>query len=309
MIEPVLGAVADKVVKHAGQGLLDGVKKSSNDLFYMVLGDQVSEWRTRNILRIAEKTAQRFHERGIDISAAKSLPNSELYAIFDGASRTDEPSLQELWAGLMTTAMDPTTDLSARAALTTALSQMDALDAQLFQAIVEALAALSRFDTQARQRHVEHERLFPITPETRDSPKAMKFNSETSEKRKEFIEGFAKMAEKKLSPSVQGFEDSKSNLGRIGLISTLVPAIPSPPQTAISGPGRGYDSAAQITRAIAIQGQYQAEVSKRLSEPRDQLPDGPLVSAEEFQGITFHVRLTSLGRRLAAACELGDQSF
>ena len=204
----------------------------------------------------------------------------------------------------MASAMDPNTDIIARAIFTSTLSQMDAQDAQLFNTFVKAERMLQKFDADAIEQQKSFVSSFPIPMEAWKSEGWKTFQSEATERREEFIQDFARTTESTLSQSVPGFEDSKENLARIGLLESVPTKLPSPPRVQLIHSDRGYRLDDQLKNAFEQHGEFQTRLIREISEKSVLLPAGPLVEIHIDRGIELHVRLTSLGRKLATAREI-----
>lgn len=93
-------AAAD-VIKAVAGDTAKGLSNFSGNLFAGLLGDRISEWKTRNLIKQCRRTAEFLQDQGIPLADARSLPNGELYALFSGMSEADQPSIQELWSSLL----------------------------------------------------------------------------------------------------------------------------------------------------------------------------------------------------------------
>lgn len=102
-----LDKAAASILEHAGKEIVGGVSSFSSNLFGAVIGDRVKEWRTRNLMEMAAKTAKKMEELGVSLDKTRGLPMLEYYSIFEEASKQDDPSVQDLWAGLLASRMSP----------------------------------------------------------------------------------------------------------------------------------------------------------------------------------------------------------
>lgn len=96
---------AANVIERAGKNIADGATSFGSAVFNGLIGDRVREWRTRNVIRAAAKTAEILKENGVSLEMAKSLPMLEFYSIFEGMSEQDDPDVADLWAGLLASRM------------------------------------------------------------------------------------------------------------------------------------------------------------------------------------------------------------
>lgn len=307
MNEDMIVGAGIALLAQAGKGVLGEVQKTSGDLVRYLLGNRVSEWQTTNLINMAGKTAEKFRERGIDISQAKALPNSELYALFQGASVTDDGDLLEMWSELLASGMAPDTEEGAPIALSSVLSSMDGNDARLFHAFVkasDALLELSRFQNELDK---VHRRDFPSYG-PRDEEKTKRSHDSSAQNRKILDEKLVEISRdfgEAVSPQNIGFEHSKANLCRLGLIRK--------------------DFSAQLREASWIQETIGArdlhtwatheirKLKEKISKLHLQtLPTVLASSSEPETGplVSFQIqvpakyRLTHLGNRLASACNL-----
>ena len=102
-LDEAVAKVLEASLGRAAGGLGDTVATVWGGL----IGDQLNEWRTRNFVNGLEKTAQFLKAKGINLSDCRALPNGEMYSIFEGMSKQDDPDLQELWASLLANSMNP----------------------------------------------------------------------------------------------------------------------------------------------------------------------------------------------------------
>lgn len=112
--EEIDKAAAD-VLRSAIGRTADGLVDFSTNIFSGLIGDRVREWRVRNLVSGAKRTADFLREKGIDPSNADALPMGDLYRLFSAVSEEDDPDLQDLWARLIACKMDPSgEDIAAR---------------------------------------------------------------------------------------------------------------------------------------------------------------------------------------------------
>lgn len=108
---------------------IDGVGGFLADVFGGLLGDVVKQWRNRNLINSLAKTKEHLDKLGIPVENAKALPMGELYAIFEGMSKQDDPNLSDMWSALLANAMDPTKKIIIDPSLPKILEQMSGVDA------------------------------------------------------------------------------------------------------------------------------------------------------------------------------------
>ncbi len=100
MIDPTLAPVVKDASKAAFDliKLVGGPAAEELGLFFR---DKVREWRQDNAVRVAIKTQERLAKAGI---APKAIPARLLIPLIDGASTEDDPTLSDMWAGLLASA-------------------------------------------------------------------------------------------------------------------------------------------------------------------------------------------------------------
>ena len=64
-------------------------------------------WRKENLESIAQMHADEVECRKVDIDTLQPLPEGDAYRFMEAASMEDNETVQQLWAGLITSAMDP----------------------------------------------------------------------------------------------------------------------------------------------------------------------------------------------------------
>jgi Abortive infection alpha len=72
-----------------------------------LLGDQMRYWRAKNLDRLAEKWRRHLEARGVDPATVRSLPFGEAYRVIEAVSVEEDDEVQDLWARLLASAMDP----------------------------------------------------------------------------------------------------------------------------------------------------------------------------------------------------------
>ncbi len=85
----LFGPVADEM----GQYLADGFRQW--------------RWRRDNFSKVADRCEMEKEARGIDDDSLGSVAEGEAYRLAEACSSEDDEMVQELWAGLITSAMDP----------------------------------------------------------------------------------------------------------------------------------------------------------------------------------------------------------
>lgn len=137
LFESELEAAAGRVAERAMNETLDGSFGFLGDVFGGLVGDRVKQWRTRNLIDSLAKTRDHLEKRGIKIENAKALPMGELYAIFEGASKTDDADLREMWSALLSNKMNPEQESFTDPSFPRLLGELSGLDAQILNYMVK----------------------------------------------------------------------------------------------------------------------------------------------------------------------------
>jgi len=135
IFESEIEKAAARVLEKVLGGATDGFVATSANIFGGLVGDHLREWRTRNLVRHLARTAEFLKEKGISIEKARSLPMGELYSMFEEASKQDEPSVSNLWAGLLANAMNPFDDVTIRPAFMDTLKSLGGVEAAIMEFI------------------------------------------------------------------------------------------------------------------------------------------------------------------------------
>lgn len=138
LLKSEMEAAAARVAERAGNLTVDGVAGITREVFGGIIGDDLTQWRNRNLVTKLAKSKEHFDRLGIPIENAKALPKGDLYAIFDGMSKQDDPQLSEMWSALLTNAMRPDRDAPLDPALPKVLEQLSGVDALILNFYREA---------------------------------------------------------------------------------------------------------------------------------------------------------------------------
>ncbi|WP_051927658.1 hypothetical protein [Ruegeria halocynthiae] len=140
-IDKAAGQVISKLFGGASDGALD----VAGNVFGGLIGDRIREWRTRNLIHTTARTAEFLKEKGISLEDAKALPMGDIYRIFEGASKEEEPSVQDMWAKLLASSLDmKNSDLNK--AIYPVLEQFSGIDAKVFNLVNQYWLCQRRFD-------------------------------------------------------------------------------------------------------------------------------------------------------------------
>ena len=84
---------------------------------YLADGFRQWRWRRDNFKRVAERCEIDKEARGIDDNSLEPVAEGDAFRLAEACSFEDEPMLQEMWAGLITSAMDPHKTVNSTRAL------------------------------------------------------------------------------------------------------------------------------------------------------------------------------------------------
>lgn len=137
-------AAAARVAERALNDTWTGVGGFFGDVLGGLIGDRTRLWRTRNLIVTLAKTRDFLSKYGVSVEKAKSLPMGEALAIFEGASKTDDVDLQEMWAALLANRMRPDKGSFIDPSFPRLLTELSGLDAQ----IINFLSSFERLNAQ-----------------------------------------------------------------------------------------------------------------------------------------------------------------
>jgi len=140
LLKSEMEAAAARVAERAGNLTVDGLASITRDVFGGLIGDNLTQWRNRNLVTKLAKSKEHFDSLGIPIEKAKALPKGELYGIFDGMSKQDDPQLSDMWSALLTNAMRPDVKFILDPALPKVLGQLSGVDAVILKFYHDAVA-------------------------------------------------------------------------------------------------------------------------------------------------------------------------
>lgn len=107
--------------------------------FGAILGDKLRVYRIKNLIRTTEKTKRILQEAGL---TANAVPSRLLLPIIETCAVEDDEDIQELWAGLLASASQESSDLSPSFIET--LKQVTPDEAKHWNKIYEKLLELNR---------------------------------------------------------------------------------------------------------------------------------------------------------------------
>lgn len=121
------GQTALNSIRGFGQYIANVLGTLPEDLVGLIATDPLKHIRIRNAEKLKEKTEKILHERGIE-QAQLASPTLAI-PLMQAACDESREELQEIWAQLLATAMDPARANTVRKSFIDTVKQMDPLDA------------------------------------------------------------------------------------------------------------------------------------------------------------------------------------
>lgn len=213
LLESEIEAAAARVAERALNDTWTGASGFVGEVFGGLVGDRVKQWRTRNLVDSLVKTRDHLRKNGVEIENAKALPMGELYAIFEGASKTDDVDLRDMWSALLSNKMNPDKESFTDPSFPRLLGELSGLDAQILNYMVK-FAACSEAHSKVMQ-----ETWSGFNYSTPDEEIHAKKQAEYRARKKAF-KGEAETLKKVITDrfSDEHISYSISNLSRLGLI-------------------------------------------------------------------------------------------
>jgi hypothetical protein len=101
-----------------------------------ILNDRLQFMRWERKLRLAERGRELLRERGIE-GPLRPVPYKLALPIIEHASLEDNDELQDLWANLLTSAVDPKFEGLIRSAYVDIIKQLEVVDVHILDAVYE----------------------------------------------------------------------------------------------------------------------------------------------------------------------------
>ena len=292
----LLENIADEAAETAARGIVmavsGGLQKeisgTVSEVWRGFIGDRIQEWRVRNLIEGCAETAKILKKKGVDLSNTRALPNGEIYALFDGMSKADQPGLSELWAGLLASAMDPAASVEANTSYTNVLNLMAPNDAVLMQFIAE-------YEKNEIQLEVAREK-------SRIDKNKIEFSKLKQESMNEICESWIA-----LRLTEDASKAATGNLRRLGLVEKRSEWRSVFRPTA-ANLGDGYTLKGVVDSISEVISRLQSEISEGRSENFEQLAPKVrkfgLFGDENQYSLEMNLQFTSFGKKLAIACDL-----
>lgn len=288
-IEKQAGKVAGRVFGTAADGLM-GV---AGDIIGALVTDRIKEWRTRNLVNSLAKTAELLKAKSIPLEKTKALPMGDAYAMFEEASKQDDPTIQDMWAALLANALDPDSDVRIEPAYVSTLKVIGGAEAKILDYICnfwsERAVIVKSLPPKPRKIIRSHE------DEEKDDLITREIKRAEDEFRVKYVEIF-----KSVCPNAS--EDRVSR-ALLLLVKEGCIFLPSPTfsyhNLAESRGGRS-DSALDLAKLEDALNEISWHVDRQ-SGDRGALAD---IHNLDVSPISLNYNLTGYGERLLAACQV-----
>ncbi len=294
-------AAADVAMAVAG-GASEGIRGTVGDVWGGIIGDRVRQWRQRNLVETLERTAIFLEEKGIDLKDAKALSDGAVYQIFENASKCEDESLQEMWAGLLAREMTEPITAAKLQTMSKILSEMSSGDAVLLKLMVNIEKQVKNFNKQQEAKTKE------FIKETEASENINELRSEHYKESNKELEVFAGTLRADIEASdmsdTKEAEVFKLNLLRLGVIEAKTGHYASRNRWGLSRLSRLSSSFDDVETRIGrgVQelennlGKFERWTTQRLKA--DALPYGSFSNARDMG---THFKLSVLGEALIDA--------
>jgi hypothetical protein len=141
-------SVEEKAIEEAAETArhyLDKILLEPLSEFGLLLKDKVSYWRFKNQVNMVEKARHFLEAKGVETRqiAGKVLPES-VVPLIEAGSETSDPTLSDLFAGLLASSVDPSTSHITHPAYGKVLNQLSPLDATILRSLYDGIEARQR---------------------------------------------------------------------------------------------------------------------------------------------------------------------
>lgn len=148
-----LSRPASEVLEAIAGPTAKGLAQITGDIVGGLIGDRIHHWRQRSLIDVLEKTARHIESKGISLDDARVLPDGELYALFSGASKSDESEVREMWAALLATSLNKDRDHTNIRRFASTLEQINAAEAHFLEFLRFASGWNKRYRELYKQRN------------------------------------------------------------------------------------------------------------------------------------------------------------
>ena len=138
--------IEDKAIEEAAKTArhyLDGILLAPLAEFGLLIRDTVSFWRFKNQVNMVGKAKKLLEAKGIDAKTiAGSVLPENVIPLIEAGSETSNPTLSDLFASLLATAINPKTAASVHPSFGKILNQLAPLDAQILVRLKNEIDAI-----------------------------------------------------------------------------------------------------------------------------------------------------------------------
>ncbi len=281
--------MAGAVIGRAAGGIMDTVA----NVFGGLIGDAIREWRTRNLIRHLARTAEILEARGVSLDKAKALPMGEAYAMFEEASKQDDPTLAEMWSALLANAMDATKGVRIEPAFVATLRVISGVDAHVLRFFREF-----RQEQLASQNSKPKLHYFRI-PRSKADEDEMK---SIDDQRRAIDQAFVVRSEEIRQFHLGSFDERIIQQALANLVKERCICVPAPSFSARSlSSGREYGNVELVSEA-KLQDALE-EISSSIDEHSGRPDMLPGLLDANASPVDANYDLTDHGMRLLLACE------
>lgn len=286
-IEKEAAKVAGAVIGRAASGVMDTV----SDVFGGLIGDAIREWRTRNLVSHLARTAEILKAKGVSLDKAKALPMGEAYAMFEEASKQDDPTVAEMWSALLANAMDPALDVKVEPAFVATLRAMGPVEANVLRLIRDFKVQREKWIKELHHHGSENNMVLGV--------------------RREISRRIVSLIESIKQKYVSGISDKQFETALSNLLKERCLCIPVPVHRHRSLISRKRSSDLGSFEIVDPEKINKAlnEVARSINEHSGQSDALPGFLRDDYTPIDLNFDLTDYGARLLAACEPNDPAM
>lgn len=258
-----------------------------------VIGDRLKVFRFENRVSCLIAAGDRLAKKGLTLEQAKQISEGEAYDLLEGMGGADNPDTRRMWAGLMASAMDPESGVSADKGFVRILEAMSQREAR----IIEFLADVKLFEESGRAEAQEFSAKVNEAGGDMQSEILQHWIEESNE-RKTVARG---LLTKKASSLGELGSGDLLNLRRLGLVETIGHST-SP---RIDFYGRGRDSR-ELEHLVEEIGKRIEGIETTLSVNDDSQEGAIQVTSRG--DLQISCKLSRFGEQFIEACGLLDES-
>lgn len=298
-IEKQAGLVAGRIAGRTADGAMD----IAGNIVGGLIGDRIREWRTRNLVSSLSRTADFLRAKGIPLDKTRALPMGEAYAMFEEASKQDDPTVQEMWSALLANAMDAGNDVRIEPAFVSTLRVIGGLEARVL-----------RFDRDFQRERVQAFKSLPrsLTVQFKASKEDLELTKRIEQESRAKQHEFNSEMKRRFDENVGNIQENSLNDALTLLVKERCLCVPAPTfsdrkLTTISrfsdlGPlemldaSKVEDALNEISASVDEHSGYPGMLPDLLKRETTWAKDGTFMLESNYG-------LTSYGERLLEACE------